>query len=149
VDERKKQAAEDEAAKVLYSRPSSARWAGLGSKEEFLVPGAFEVYRKAHLASDAKSGEFGGAVRWPAGRSVDPSLSKPFFDASQIQVPTLVIRGDADTWATRESNQRLLDGLGTEVKAYVEIPNAGHFLQFEKTNQQFYRAVQDFLEARI
>lgn len=149
MDERKKRAAGDEAAKVLYSRPSSvARWAGYGTKEEFVVPGAFEVYRKAHLASDPKSGELGGAVRWPAGRSVDPDLSKPFFDASKITVPTLVIRGDADTWATRESNRQLMDALGSKVKAYVEIPNAGHFLQFEKSNKQFYRAVQDFLEAK-
>jgi pimeloyl-ACP methyl ester carboxylesterase len=149
MDDRKKQAAEEEAAKVLYSRPSSvARWAGLGTKEEFVVPGAFEAYRKAHLASDPKSGELGGAVRWPAGRSVDPALSKPFFDAAKIGVPTLVIRGDADTWATRESNQRLLDTLGSKVKAYVEIPNAGHFLHFEKTNKEFYRAVEDFLEAK-
>lgn len=87
-------------------------------------------------------------MRWPAGRSVDPDLSKPFFDASKITVPTLVIRGDADTWATRESNRQLMDALGSKVKAYVEIPNAGHFLQFEKSNKQFYRAVQDFLEAK-
>jgi pimeloyl-ACP methyl ester carboxylesterase len=149
MDERRKRAAADEAAKVLYSRPSSvARWAGLGTKEEFVVPGAFEAYRKAHLASDPKSGELGGAVRWPAGRSVDPDLSKPFFDASKITVPTLVIRGDADTWATRENNQRLMDALGSEAKEYVEIPNAGHVLHFEKTNMQFYQAVQDFLEAK-
>jgi pimeloyl-ACP methyl ester carboxylesterase len=149
MEERRKQAAAEEAAKVLYSRPSSvARWVGLGTKEEFVVPGAFEVFREALLASDPKSGELGGAVRWPAGRSVDPTLSKPFFDASRIRVPTLVIRGSADTWATQENNKRLLDALGSEVKAYVEIPNAGHFLQFEKTNKQFYRAVEDFLEAK-
>jgi alpha-beta hydrolase superfamily lysophospholipase len=41
-----------------------------------------------------------------------------------------------------------MDALGSKVKAYVEIPNAGHFVQFEKTNKQFYRAVQDFLEAK-
>lgn len=149
MEERRKRAATDEAAKVLYSRPSSvARWAGYGTKEDFVVPGAYEAHRKALLASDPKSGELGGAVRWPAGRSVDPDLSKPFFDASKISVPTLVIRGDADTWATRESNRQLMDALGSKVKAYVEIPNAGHFLQFEKSNKQFYRAVEDFLEGK-
>ena len=149
MEERKKQAAADEAAKVYYSRPSSvARWAGLGTKEEFVVPGAFEAFRKAFLASDPRSGELGGVVRWPTGRSVDWNLSKPFFDASKIRVPTLVIRGDADTWATAETNQRLLDALGSDVKAYVVIPNAGHYLQFEKTHKQFYRAMEDFLEAK-
>jgi pimeloyl-ACP methyl ester carboxylesterase len=149
MDERKKQAAADETAMVLYSRPTSvARWAGLGTKEEFVIPGAFEAFRKAFLASDPKSGELGGAVRWPAGRSVDWNLSKPFFDASKIRVPTLVIRGEADTWATHESNQRLMDALSGDVKNYVAIPNAGHYLQFEKTNKQFYRAVEDFLEPK-
>jgi alpha-beta hydrolase superfamily lysophospholipase len=41
-----------------------------------------------------------------------------------------------------------MDALSSEVKAYVEIPSAGHFLQFEKTNKQLYRAVEDFLEAK-
>lgn len=147
MDDRKKLAAEDEAAKIYHSRPSSvARWAAYGTKEEFVVLGAYEAFRKAFLASDPKSGELGGAVRWPAGRSVDWNLSKPFFDASRIRVPTLVIRGDADTWATHESNQRLMDALGSQVKAYVVIPNAGHYLQFERTNKQLYSAVEDFLE---
>ena len=62
-------------------------------------------------------------------------------------MPTLVIRGDADTYAEREDNQQLIDALGSTVKEYVEIPNAGHFLQFENVNMQFYDAVQKFLEA--
>jgi pimeloyl-ACP methyl ester carboxylesterase len=37
--------------------------------------------------------------------------------------------------------------LGSSVKEYVEIPNAGHFLQFERVNLQFYDAVQKFLES--
>jgi pimeloyl-ACP methyl ester carboxylesterase len=149
MDDRKKRADADEAAKVLYSRPSSvARWASSGTKEEFVVPGIFAVYRRAHLASDPRSGELGGAVRWPAGRSVDPDLSKPYFDASKICVPTLVIRGDADTFTTREQNERLRDALGSQRKAYIEIPDAGHFMQFEKSNKRFYKAVQDFLEAK-
>jgi pimeloyl-ACP methyl ester carboxylesterase len=149
MDERKKRADADEAAKVLYSRPSSvARWAAGGTKEEFVVPGVFEVYRSAQLASDPRSGELGGAVRWPAGRSVDPDLSKPYFDASKISVPTLVIRGEADTFTTREMNQRLSDALGSPIKAYIEIPSAGHYMQFEKSNKVFYKAVQDFLEAK-
>jgi hypothetical protein len=33
------------------------------------------------------------------------------------------------------------------VKRYVEIPNGGHLLPFEKVNMQFYEAVLNFLEA--
>jgi hypothetical protein len=40
-----------------------------------------------------------------------------------------------------------MKALGSAVKNYVEIPNAGHFLQFENVNLQFYEAVLGFLEA--
>ena len=62
-------------------------------------------------------------------------------------MPTLVIRGDADTSAKREDNQQLMNALGSTVKEYVEIPNGGHHLQFQNVNMQFYDAVQKFLEA--
>ncbi len=149
MDDRRKSAASEEAQKVMYSSPSSVkRWVALGTREESVVPGAFEAYRNHHLASDPRSGEFGGAVRWPAGRSVDLYLTKPFFDAAKITVPTLVIRGDSDTDATRADNQLLMNALSSAAKEYVEVPHGGHFLQFEKSNVQLYQAVQSFLEAR-
>jgi pimeloyl-ACP methyl ester carboxylesterase len=75
-------------------------------------------------------------------------LTKPFFDAAKITVPTLVIRGDSDTDATRADNQLLMSALGSAVKEYVEIPNGGHFLQFEKSNIQLYQAIHTFLETK-
>jgi pimeloyl-ACP methyl ester carboxylesterase len=146
-EERKKSAADGEAEKVFHSVPTLKRWAGLGTKAEFVVPGCFEANRDALLASDPKSGELGGAIRVPAGRSIDADQADPYFDAAKIRMPTLVIRGDADTDAKREDNQKLMDALGSEVKEYVEIPGGGHFLHFENVNMQFYEAVQNFLEA--
>jgi pimeloyl-ACP methyl ester carboxylesterase len=101
MEERTKTAVAREAEKVRSSPPALARF---GTKEEFLIPGAVEAYRTVYLASDPKAGELGGAVRAPAGRLVDLLLAKPHFDATRITVPTLVIRGDADTFATREDN---------------------------------------------
>ena len=147
AEEREESATEGDAEKVFYSVPAPERWAGLGTNAELIVPGCFETHRDALLGSDPKSGELGDAVRIPAGRSVDEDLAAPHFDAAKITVPTLVIRGDADTYAEREDNQQLIDALGSTEKEYVEIPNAGHFLQFEKVNMQFYDAVQEFLEA--
>jgi pimeloyl-ACP methyl ester carboxylesterase len=146
-EEREKSAAEAEAEKVSYSVPAPERWAGLGTADEIIAPGCFDAHRQALLASDPKSGELGGAVRVPAGRSADEDLAAPRFDAAKIAVPVLVIRGSADTNATREDNQQLMTALGGTVKEYVEIPGGGHFLQFEKVNMQFYEAVQNFLEA--
>jgi pimeloyl-ACP methyl ester carboxylesterase len=147
MEEREKSAADGEAQKVLHSVPTPERWAGLGTKEEFVAPGCFDTNRRALLASDLKSGELGGAVRVPAGRTVDEGLADPRFDARKITIPTLVIRGDADTVATREDNQQLVESLGSTVKEYVEIQNGGHFLQFENVNMQFYKELQNFLEA--
>jgi pimeloyl-ACP methyl ester carboxylesterase len=148
TDERQKSAADDEAQKVRLSVPTLERWAGLGTKEEQVEPGCFEAHRQALLASDPKSGELGGAVRVPAGRTVDETLAEPDFDAAKISVPTLVIRGDADTSAKREENQKLMTALGSAAKQYVEIPNGGHFLHFENVNMEFYEALQNFLEAK-
>jgi pimeloyl-ACP methyl ester carboxylesterase len=146
-EEREKSAAEGEAEKVFHSVPSLARWAGLGTAAEFIAPGCFEAHRDVVLASDPKSGELGGAIRVPAGRSVDQDLAAPHFDAAKITVPTLVIRGAADTGAERGDNQQLIEALGSTVKEYVEIPGGGHFLHFENVSMQFYDAVQQFLEA--
>ena len=147
TEERQKSAADDEAQKVRLSVPTPERWAGLGTNEEQIVPGCFEAHRQALLESDPKSGELGGAVRVPAGRTVDETLAEPDFDAAKIRVPTLVIRGDADTSAKHEQNQALMAALGSSVKEYVEIQNGGHFLQFENVNMEFYQALQNFLEA--
>lgn len=145
-EKREKSAADGEADKVWHSVPALDIWARLGTKEEFVAPGCFEANRDALLASDPMSGELGDAIRVPAGRSIDMDLAAPYFDAAKISVPTLVIRGDADTYAKREDNQELLDALGSTVKEYVEIPGGGHFLQFEKVNMQFYEALRSFLE---
>jgi alpha-beta hydrolase superfamily lysophospholipase len=80
---------------------------------------------------------------------VDVLRAKPLFDTSQITVPTLVIRGVHDAFATREDNQLLTEELGSEVKQFVEIPDASHFLSYEKGNAQYFKAVKDFLEAKV
>jgi pimeloyl-ACP methyl ester carboxylesterase len=118
--------------KVSYARPTVEGWYQFGSKEELLVPGAFEVFRAAMPASDPKAGELGGMFRAPAGRLVDLFRANPQFEAAEITVPTLVIRGALDTWSTREDSQLLTAELGSAIKQYVEIPNASHFVQYEK-----------------
>ena len=112
------------------------------------MPGCFDANRKALLASDPKSGELGGAVRIPAGRTVVSDRAELQFDAAKITVPTLVIRGDADSDAKREDNRRLMDALGSTAKEYVEVPGGGHFLHFEKVNLKFYQSVKNFLETK-
>jgi pimeloyl-ACP methyl ester carboxylesterase len=145
AQERQQEDAEREAEKNRYANPSDLqRWVKLGTKEEYLIPGAFEAYVEAHLASDPKSAELDGRVRAPWGRFI--GWPEPHFDAGSIQAPTLIIRGESDTLARRDDNQQLLDDLGSTEKQYVEIEQAGHMIQFEKNNRAFYRAIAEFLE---
>ena len=139
----------DTNAKIIHVRPSMEIWYRFGTKDEMIIPGAFDACRNAYLASDPKSGELGGIVRLPAGRNVDLLRAKVQFEASKITVPTLVIRGTMDTWSTQADSQLLTKELGSEVKQYVEIPNSSHLIQFQKANNQFFKAVKDFLEAKI
>lgn len=139
----------DTKTRVLTNRPSLEGWFQFGANNETIIPGVFEAFREAILSSDPKSGELGGSVRIPAGRNVDLLRAKPEFDASKIKVPTLVIRGALDTFSTGPDSQLLTKELGSEVKQYVEIPNAAHHIQYQKANLQFFKAVKDFLEAKI
>ena len=136
--------------KVLPMMPSAQTWAvSNGTKVENLRPGAFEWFREAILATDPKSGEMGGQYRFPAGPISDIFLAKTQFDASKITVPTLVIRAGLDLAGTTEDNKKLVERLGSKVKKYVEIPMGGHYIFFEKTNTEFYKAIKDFLEEKV
>ena len=134
--------------KVMTIHPSLGDWYQLGTKDELLIPGVFEVVRDALLDSDPKSDELGGSFLVPLGRLVDMLRANPQFDASKITIPTLVIRGEYDKVATREDNKLLVEELASDVKKYVEIPNASHIISYEKANIQFFKAVKDFLEAK-
>ena len=145
LEERQAEDAKHNAEKNRYGDPANMkRWAKLGTKEELLIPGVFDAYRQAHLASDPKSAELGGRVRAPWGRFI--GWPEPHFDAGAITVPTLVIRGDSDTLGGREDNQKLVSDLGSTEKRYVEIERAGHMIQYEKSNTAFYQAIADFLD---
>jgi len=43
----------------------------------------------------------------------------------------------------------LVDELGSEIKLYVEIPDASHFLAYEKGNVRYFEAIKSFLEANF
>jgi pimeloyl-ACP methyl ester carboxylesterase len=147
-DSSRGQADATEARKVLLSRPSLAGWQRFGATEQSLVPDALEVYRAAMLASDPRSGELGGQVRYPAGRIADLLRGNPQFDASKIKLPTLVIRGANDTFGSTADSERLVEEIGSAAKKFVEIPGGSHMLPYERVNQAFFQAVQEFLEAK-
>ena len=137
-----------EKAKMLLTRPTLGGWKRFGATDESVAPGTFDAYRDAMLASDPRSGEMGGQVRYPAGRIADLLRFNPQFDAAKITVPTMVIRGNLDTFGTTADSQLLVKEIGAATKKFVEIPGGSHNLPYEKVSTQFFKAVQDFFEEK-
>ena len=147
IEERQEATADDEAQKVMHSVPSLDRWRDSAPNPSSSCPAVSICIGKRCWRPIPSRANSGVRSRVPTGRSADKDLAQPHFDAAKITMPTLVIRGEADSFAKRDDDQRLMNALGSTVKQYVEIPNAGHFLHFEHANLQFYEAVQKFLEA--
>lgn len=138
---------ENDLKKVSLGYPANtARWENFGTNLNNLIPGVLASYVAAHQGSDPKSGELGGAIRSPSGRTVITTEDTKAFDASKISVPTLILRGERDTISPLDDNQELLESLASTEKRLVSIEDTGHFYQFEKTNAQTYAAIIDFLE---
>lgn len=68
------------------------------------------------------------------------------YDASKIEVPTLVIRGDDDPTATDADARGLYAALGASIKRYVVIGDGTHFLNLEKHAPQLYAETLLFLD---
>jgi len=88
------------------------------------------------------------AFRSPTGCNVD--LCQAFtghagFEAGTIEVPTLLLRGDADTTSTQADSQRLLERLKSRDKHSITIPSATHFACFEYSAPLLFDALLAFL----
>jgi pimeloyl-ACP methyl ester carboxylesterase len=106
----------------------------------------FDTWFDTLLTAEPKGAD---AVRAPNGVLVDSwemRHARPVYDASQIKVPTLVIRGDADLESTQSDALGVFDKLGAEEKLYVTIGGATHFVCLEKRAPQLIEQVQAFLE---
>jgi pimeloyl-ACP methyl ester carboxylesterase len=69
---------------------------------------------------------------------------------SRITVPVLVVFGNNDTlvW-DRAGQEQQKDNYGSSDKTTAFIPNAGHFVMFEKTAPVLRSTVSDWLESRF
>lgn len=69
----------------------------------------------------------------------------PVYDAADISVPTLVVRGSLDPTATREDALTLYDELGCgDDREYTEIAGGTHFLPMEQRRRALFEAVLGF-----
>jgi alpha-beta hydrolase superfamily lysophospholipase len=88
------------------------------------------------------------AFRSPTGCSVD--LCRAFsgqaaFEAETIEIPILLLRGEADTTSTHADSQRLLERLKSREKHLITIPSATHFACFEYSAPWLFDALLAFL----
>lgn len=112
-------------------------------------PDLVEAYLDQLAATDPESAQLGG-VRAPNGVLIDlfyRSTGRPIYDAGQIRVPVLLIRGELDRATTDADSQGLFAALTrAPIKRYVIVGQGTHWLAVEANRFQLYREVQLFLE---
>ena len=142
------------AYRLASEAANTGRWNGeipLENKDEYrdaAVPAAFWA---ECMATDPSSNTRNPpSLRAPNGVLEDSfyqATGRPLWNASNIYVPTLVIAGASDTWSFPEDREGLMrDLVHAPAKRSVLIPDATHFVLFEKNRFQFFEEVLKFLK---
>ncbi|GJE12082.1 alpha/beta hydrolase [Methylobacterium longum] len=136
---------------------NTARWDGeipIENKGEYREQGVVDAFNAEMLATDPTSGSrTPPSLRAPNGVLEDSFMQatgRRMWNASSIYVPTLVIAGQYDTWSYPEDREVLMRDLtNVPLKKSVMIPDATHFVLFEKNREQFFQAIEDFLKSPV
>jgi pimeloyl-ACP methyl ester carboxylesterase len=90
----------------------------------------------------------GKTLRLPNGPYRDIyGTEAPIWDANEIKVPTLIIRGDKDRASQADPVQRLYDALeNAPQRQLVTVAGANHFLPRERKHHQFKALIHSFLQ---
>jgi pimeloyl-ACP methyl ester carboxylesterase len=115
-----------------------------------LDPAMFDAWANAYLATDPGGGNrHPPSVRVPAGlaaalEDMDRRGLLP-YDPKQISVPVLVIQGEWDSVAPVSSALRLFTQLGSPLKRFVVLGQAGHRAHLETNRRSLFRETEAFL----
>jgi hypothetical protein len=142
------------AYRLVPETANTARWNGeipLDNKDEYRDPALPAEFWKACLATDPTTDtRTPASLRAPNGVLEDSfyqATGRPLWNAANIYAPTLVIAGQYDTWSYLEDREGLMrDLVHVPVKQSVLIPDATHFVLFEKNRIQFFDAILKFLK---
>ena len=143
------------AYRLASKAANDARWDGeipVADKDSFRAQGVRDAFAIEALKTDPTSESRSPAsLRAPNGVLEDSFMQatgRRIWNASSIYVPTLVIAGEFDTWSFPEDRELLMRDLtNAPVKKSVLIPNATHFVLFEKGRFQLYSEIDAFLKA--
>ncbi|MFL5416198.1 MAG: alpha/beta hydrolase [Myxococcales bacterium] len=136
---------------------NQARWDGeipVEDKSQYRAQAVVDAFNEAALATDPTSKTRSPpSLRAPNGvleDSFQQATGRRIWNASQIYAPTLVIAGEFDTWSFPEDRAGLMrDLVHAPYKKSVLIPEATHFVLFEKNRRQLYDAVLQFLKEPV
>ena len=139
------------AYRTVTREQADERWAAQIDAQDptdWRDPAVFDDWYSAMLAmepdADAKQ------IKAPNGVLVDIweiFHDRPVYDASKIDVPTLVIRGDDDPTSTDADARGLYGELSSATKRYVVIGDGTHFVCMEKHAPQLFAETALFLNA--
>ncbi len=142
------------AYRLASEAANTARWNGeipVENKDEYRDPAVTVEFWKECMATDPTSGtRTPPSLRAPNGVLEDSfyqTTGRPLWNAANIYVPTLVIAGQFDTWSFPEDREGLMRELvHAPVKKSVLVPNATHFVLFEKPRHQFFEEILTFIK---
>jgi pimeloyl-ACP methyl ester carboxylesterase len=132
---------------------NQARWDGeipVDNKADYREQGVVDAFNNEALATDPSSNTRSPpSLRAPNGVLEDSFMQatgRRMWNASSIYAPVLVIAGQYDTWSYPEDREGLMRDLtNASFKKSVLIPEATHFVLFEKNREQFFKAIEEFL----
>jgi pimeloyl-ACP methyl ester carboxylesterase len=101
----------------------------------------------AELAADSGS-KRADAFRVPNGTLHDlfqVFQCKPLYDAAQLRLPCLLVRGADDQTATAPDALLLYQSMTSQHKQLITLPNAGHFMQAERGAPALHKTLIQYL----
>lgn len=118
-----------------------------------LEPEIFETWGNSWLLSDPLAKKLNAkSIRFPAGYAPDVEdmlHNKPLYNPADIKMPTLVIRGEWDTYPNNADAEKLFRLLeNAPDKKYVVIEKGTHVMHLEKSRYQLYDETLHFLKFR-
>lgn len=129
-----------------------ARWDAeipVTDKSLWRPDGVFEALALSCIQDDAAHAwARPDSFRVPSGTLADLDRSfsgHPLYDARNISIPTLLVRGNADPISTDADAAYLFDAIRAETKRYVVIGNGAHFMIGERVMPQVHRVIAGFL----
>jgi pimeloyl-ACP methyl ester carboxylesterase len=142
------------AYRLASEAASTGRWNGeipVENKDEYRDPAVPAEFWKECIATDPTSNTRNPpSLRAPNGVLEDSfyqATGRPLWNAANIYVPTLIIAGAYDTRSFPEDREGLMrDLVHVPVKKSALIPNATHFVLFEKPRFAFFEEILEFLK---